>query len=96
MAYGTNITKGQNYVIFVANTPAAVKVGRGFLHRIIITATITGTITVNDNPTAASGPLLFTSAAAPAVGTVIEVNVPFNTGAWLVPGTAGTCVAVYD
>ena len=96
MPRGTNTVRGSNTTIFVANTPAAVKVGSGFLHRIIITATLTGSITVNDNAAAAAGPLLFTSAAAPAVGTIIEVNVPFTLGAWLVPGTAGTCVAVYD
>lgn len=96
MPWGTNTFRGTNYQVFVANTPAAVKVGRGVLHHILITATLTGSITIFDNPTAASGPLLYTSAATPAVGTVLILELPFTLGCWIVPGTAGTLVAVYD
>lgn len=70
-----------------------VKSGPGWLGRIIVTATLTGTLTCYDN-TAASGTKLF-EVAAPTIGTIYDLGVPFNVGLHVVPGTAGTLIVVY-
>lgn len=79
---------GSDYVVFTT-TAAAVKARAGRLAKIVVTATVTGSITIYDNPSAASGNVIYVSPAAPTAGTVLTVDVPAKTGMWCVPGSAG-------
>ncbi len=91
-----NSQYAHNHTELVANTPAAIGQGPGVhIARIVITATLTGTLSVFDNATAASGPLLL-AATTPALGTIYELRVRCKFGCWVVPGTAGTCSVYWD
>ncbi len=79
-----------NHTELVANTPAAIGGPGVRIAKVVITATLTGTLQVFDNATAASGPLLL-AATTPALGTVYDLHVRCKFGCWVVPGTAGTC-----
>jgi len=79
---------GTDYVGFTT-TAGAAKARAGRLAGITVLSTITGSITVYDNPTAASGALLYVSPANATVGTFIVIDVPAKYGMWVVPGSAG-------
>lgn len=84
-----------NYTVLTAATPAAIAPGPCTIHRIITTATVTGSVTLSDSLTTASGtPLLF-SVATPAAGSSIELNIRCKQGAWVSPGSAGTIVVIW-
>jgi hypothetical protein len=83
------------YTVVNGGTPAAVKTRPGTLHKLIVTAAVTGAITVHDNASAASGPVLYTSAANPAVGTVVDLEVRCNFGAFVTVGSAGQVLVSY-
>jgi len=86
--------QGQSYVSFTT-TAGVVKPRPGRLAKIVITAAVTGTITIYDNPSAASGTVLYVS-ATPPVGPVIPIDVPARSGMWCVPGSAGGFNVVYS
>lgn len=91
----SDVNIGSDYVAFTT-TAGAVKARAGRLAKIVVTASVTGSITIYDNPTAASGTIVYVSAATPAIGTVIPIDVPFRTGAWCVPGSAGGFNVVFS
>lgn len=69
--------------------------GPGILHRLIVTTAGTAALSIYDSATVSSGkPLLYTSATAPALGTVIELDFPFSVGlvAAVVSGSAALTV----
>lgn len=86
---------GANYAAFTTSN-VAVKARAGRLAKLVITAAITGSITIYDNPSAASGTILYVSAATPAVGSIIVLDIPAKTGIYLVPGSAGSGLLVYS
>lgn len=79
---------GTDYVGFTT-TAGAAKTRAGRLAGITVLSTITGSITIYDNPSAATGPLLYVSPSAPTVGTFINLDIPAKFGMWVVPGSAG-------
>jgi hypothetical protein len=83
-----NVWSGADYTPFTT-VAGVVKPRAGRLMKIVVTAAVTGSITVYDNPSAASGNILFVSPAAPTVGTEYVIDVPAKTGMWCVPGSAG-------
>ena len=88
-----NVWSGADYLSFTT-TAGVVKPRAGRLMKIVVTAAVTGSITIYDNPSAASGTILFT-ATTPAVG-IIPVDVPAKTGMWCVPGSAGGFNVVFN
>lgn len=63
-----------------ATTPVVVKVGPGYLKKIVVTTTATAAMTFYDNATAASGTALYVTGATVAAGTVIDLDMPFSAG----------------
>lgn len=88
-----NVFSGADYVSFTT-VAGVVKPRAGRLMKLIVTAAITGSITIYDNPSAASGTVLFT-ATTPAVG-VVPIDVPARTGMYCTPGSAGAVNVVYN
>jgi hypothetical protein len=75
-----------NYQNIASATTTVVKSGAGVLKSIVINTTAAAAITIYDN-TAGSGTKIATIAASPAIGSVFEYCVAFNTGLTIV--TAG-------
>jgi hypothetical protein len=86
---------GQNYAPFTT-TAGAAKARPGHLVQIVVTSAVTGSITIYDNPSAASGNILYISPAAPTAGQVLPIGMPARSGMWVVPGTAGGFNVVYS
>ena len=84
---------GANYAAF-ATTNVAVKPRAGRVAKLVVTTAVTGSITIYDNPSAASGTVLFT-VTTPAVG-LTNLDIPAKTGIYLVPGSAGAGILVYS
>ena len=84
---------GSDYVAFTT-TNVAIKTRPGRLAKIVVTVAVTGTLTIYDNPSAASGTILYVSAATPGVG-VIPLDIPAKTGIFMVPGSAGAGIVVF-
>ena len=84
---------GANYAAFTT-VAVAVKPRAGRVAKLSITAAVSGSITIYDNPSAASGTVLFT-ATTPAVG-IISIDIPAKTGIYLVPGSAGGGILVFS
>lgn len=59
---------------------STVKAGPGRLLKMVITTALSAAVTVYDNTGAASGTVLFATAATPAAGTVYDVNLPAVNG----------------
>jgi hypothetical protein len=87
--------QGQTYAVFTT-VAGVVKPRGGRLAKIVVTATLTGSVTIYDNPSAASGNIIYVSAANPTVGTVLPIDVPARSGMWCVPGSAGGFNVVYS
>ena len=87
--------QGQSYAVFTT-VAGAIKARPGRLMKIMVTATVTGSITVYDNPSAASGNIIYISASAPAVGQLLVIDVPARSGMWCVPGSAGGFNVIYS
>lgn len=87
MPYGTEAFNGSDYVAFTTSN-VAIKARGGRLARVIVTAAVTGNITIYDNPSAAAGNILF-QAVAPTAPNSFLVDVPAKTGIFCVPGSAG-------
>ena len=75
-----------DYVAFTT-TAGAAKTRAGHIYGLSVTSAVTGSITIYDNPTAASGPILYSSASNP-VG-YLPLDIPAKFGIWVVPGSAG-------
>ena len=86
--------QGQSYTSFTT-TPGAIKNRGGRLVQIVVVSSITGTITIYDNPSAASGTILYTSPTTPTAGQVLPIGMPARSGMWCVPGSAGAFNVVY-
>jgi hypothetical protein len=86
--------QGANYAPFTTSN-VAVKTRGGRIAKIVVTAAITGSLTIYDNPSAASGQILYVSAATPGVG-IIPIDIPARSGIFLVPGSAGAGIVVYS
>jgi hypothetical protein len=52
-------------------------------------------VTLYDN-TAGSGQAIWVSPANPAIGTSVQIDVPFRTGLYCTPGSAGAGIIVYS
>lgn len=85
--------QGQTYAAF-ATTGIPVKARPGRIAKLVVTAAVTGSITIYDNPSAATGTVLFT-ATTPAVGITV-LDIPARSGIYLVPGSAGAGILVYS
>lgn len=74
----------------------AVCTGTGILHRLCVTTAGTAAISLYDHPSVSSGaPLLFTSAATYALGTLTELNIPFTNGLVAVQANGSAAVTVF-
>ncbi len=88
----TRTSNGGQYTGTVAAATAGVIVasGPGILNRITVTGALgTAAVSIYDNASAASGTILFTVAASQAVGSSIDVQMPFSNGIY-VGGTTNT------
>jgi len=83
---------GSDYVAFTT-TNVVVKPRAGRLAKIVVNAAITGSLTLYDNPSAASGTVLYTT-TTPPLG-VIPLDIPAKSGIYLVPGSAGGGIVVF-
>ena len=92
---GTITQSGEDYRIVTGGTPQAVKARPGVLGVISVTSAVTGSVTVYDNPSAATGNLIY-SAATPAVGTVVTLNFPCRAGIFVTCGSAGTVAVSFQ
>jgi len=90
----SDVNIGADYAPFTTSN-VAVKARAGRIAKIVVTAAITGTLTIYDNPSAASGQILYVSAATPGVG-IIPLDIPARSGIFLVPGSAGAGIVVYS
>jgi len=80
--------QGQTYTPWGA-VNQTIKARAGRVAKVLVNATVTaGNLTIYDNPSAASGPIVWVSPPAPASGTILPVDMPCQTGIFLqVPGT---------
>jgi hypothetical protein len=85
--------QGQTYTAFTT-AGVVIKARPGRIAKLVVTSAVTGSITIYDNPSAASGTVLFT-ATTPAVG-IVPIDIPAKTGIYLVPGSAGAGILVYS
>jgi len=84
---------GQSYAPFTT-TGVAIKARGGRIAKLVVTSAVTGSITIYDNPTAASGTVLYTATTPPLGITVLDI--PARSGIYLVPGSAGGGILVYS
>lgn len=89
----SDVYTGADYVAFTTSN-VAIKPRAGRLTKVVVTAAVTGSLTFYDNPSAASGTVLYT-VTTPAVG-ITPVDVPAKTGIFLVPGSAGAGIVVFS
>jgi hypothetical protein len=75
-----NTTGGQYTKDAAAATPTVIAAGPGRLCRIIVTAVGTAATKFYDNASAASGVILYTLKASPAVGDIYDVQMPAANG----------------
>jgi hypothetical protein len=93
-SYGTETYSGSDYTPF-GTTNVAIKPRGGRLARVIITAAVTGNVTIYDNPSAASGQILF-QAVAPTAPNSFLVDVSAKTGIYCAPGSAGAGLVTFS
>ena len=88
--------QGQAYTPWGA-TSLAIKPRAGRVAKVLVNATVTaGNLTIYDNPSAASGPIVWVSPATPAAGSILPIDMPCATGIFLqVPGT-GNGIIIYS
>jgi hypothetical protein len=70
-------------------TTTPISGGPGRLRKIVVTAAGTASTTFYDDPAAAQGTVLFVTPAAPALGTIYDLNLPAAKGIYAV-GIAGS------
>jgi hypothetical protein len=92
--YGTEIYQGADYTPF-GTANVAIKPRAGRLARVIITASVTGNVTLYDNPSAGSGQILF-QAVAPTAPNSFLVDVSAKAGIYCVPGSAGAGLVTFS
>lgn len=88
--YGTEVQFAQTYRAVTTFVGLVIKAGPGKLCRVVITATVTGSLIFNDNAAAAAGNLLWVSPANPTVGQIFDIMIPANLGIFCTPGSAGS------
>lgn len=86
---GTQTYVGQKTVAF-ATTNGVAKALPGVLARVIVTATLTGSITCYDNASTNSGTVLWVSAANPTIGQIFDIMAPAVNGIFVTTGSAGS------
>ena len=92
------VSSGGTTAVSVASaTPGAVKASAGRLCKVIITTLGTGSQVFYDNASAASGTILFATAASAAVGTIYDVQAIAQNGIYAA-GAASTpvCTVLYS
>jgi hypothetical protein len=92
--YGTETYSGSDYTAFTTAN-VAVKARGGRLARVIITASVTGNVTIYDNPSAAAGQILF-QAVAPTAPNSFLVDISAKTGIYCAPGSAGAGLVTFS
>jgi len=91
------VFSGQTYAVWNGGTNQVIKARAGRVAKVFVNLNVTsGTLTVYDNPSAASGTILFQSAAAPTSGTIYPVDMPARTGIYLVTPTDGAGIVTYS
>lgn len=86
---GTITQTGTNYAQ-IAAAGGVVKDRAGVLGMVtVITAISAGAITIYDNPSAASGTILYQSAATPAAGFTQQLGIRAKLGIFVAPYTGG-------
>lgn len=80
--------QGQAYTPWTT-TSLAIKPRAGRVAKVLVNGTVTaGNLTIYDNPSAASGPIVWVSPATPAAGSILPIDMPCQNGIYLqVPGT---------
>ncbi len=74
---------------------AAVKAGPGRLHKVVVTTTTTGAITIYDNASAASGTILLAIPSGATAGTVYDVQLPADNGIYASFASGGAITVGY-
>lgn len=93
---GTGIQSGLDYAV-IAAAGGAVKARPGVLGTVNVTAAISaGSITIYDNPSAASGAILYQSADTPAKGFTQAVNIRAKFGIFVAPYTGGPVLVSFE
>lgn len=96
--HALQVSSGGTTAVSVASaTPGAVKSSAGRLCRVIITTLGTGSQVFYDNASAASGTILFATAASAPVGTIYDIQAPAVNGIYAA-GAASTpvCTVLYS
>lgn len=90
-------TGGTTAVSVASATPGFVKASAGRLCKVIITTLGTGSQIFYDNASAASGTILFATAASAPVGTIYDIQAPAVNGIYAA-GAASTpvCTVLYS
>ena len=95
--YANTPANGIQYKYIAAATPTVVKASAGFLAKVIVISSGSAVSPFYDNPSAASGNILFELPASPTIGTVYTVQIPATTGIYCGGGTNSSAVTVlYD
>ena len=92
----TSTVSGLDYVQ-IAAAGGAVKARSGFLGMVtVVTAISAGAITIYDNPSAASGTILYQSAATPAAGFTVQIGIRAKFGIFVAPFTGGPINVTFE
>ncbi len=75
-------------------TPVVVKASAGYLKLFVVTTTATAAMSFYDNASAASGTVLYTTAANIAAGTIIVLDMPFLNGLTLSQASGSAAVTI--
>jgi hypothetical protein len=88
-------TNGVSNAAVASGSSVAIKAGGpGFLCRVIVNTLGTGVATFYDNPSAASGTVIFIVPASAVAGTIYQVIMPVLTGIFCVSAASGPVLAV--
>lgn len=92
----SSTVSGLDYVQ-IAAAGGVVKARSGWLGAVIVvTAISAGAVTIYDNPSAASGTILYQSAATPAAGLVVQLGIRAKFGIFVAPFTGGPINVVFE
>lgn len=86
-----------DHIAFGVSAAGAVRASPGRLVKIVVTtAGSAGTLTVNDNASAATGSVLFAAPGTSAQGTIWLIDEPCENGIYVTPGTGQVLNVVHS